>query len=548
MNFGVFPRPLCSNPQLLVNRNAAKLIANGGELRYYEDLNKNEYSLYYFCPTERFNFPYKRLLRDGYRLCSETTKTGLYLLSDKCCDLLRHYVVVLGTDWCFLYQLVACGRCDICVEKKLNDFSNRCQWESQTSETRPLFITLTYDNYSIPRWVDESSKVRQRGIPIADAYEKWFNEIGHLMPYQSRICNPIYREMMSQRGLCHLSKVDAQHFLMRLRTNWTRKTDSDYHLERRCRYVLVGEYGSKSQHPHIHMILWNVPLDVGNTNATELLNLNRIKADIEKAWNMGIVDCQIAIDAARYVSKYVSKPMAENYKGFRLASNRGGGIGSHFLKANRHYYEKHPTMQEVIGMDKWSGQPFHHTMGAYATNVLFPPLRAYTSYRDYLQLYQTLETRCSHICRKINKYKYHEDFYSQAQQMLKALRISNNAYLPKQFALSLVRLPFESRYKKGCTPLQDLLEKREPTLLKQKHLKDGKPFIFMSNIVELQALVADAQLQVYEKFGSDIDDKLALRKEHQEFIPVKPMPEDFVYLKGLSAKQKQVSRTEREVF
>lgn len=539
MNIGVFPRPQCTNPSLLVNRNAVNLLLNGGELRKYWNLSYRDDS-YDACTltfNEKHEFDYKQYCRIGYSYVTHKKVNGtmVTLFDDDTFKRLALWVVVLGNQFEFFYQVVACGHCDICVEKKLNDFSNRCQWESQTSETRPLFVTLTYDNKNIPRWVDDNGRVRQRGIPCDVDYEVWFRREGHKLPYDVRVQHPVYREMMAQRGLCHNSDDDIKKFLKRLRIRWSRCKDVDYNQDRKLRYVRTSEYGSNSQHPHTHLLLWNVPLDVSDTDAIGIANTQRILHDIECAWNMGRVDCQVARDAARYVSKYVSKQDENGNKSKRAMSNRGGGIGAPYLKQMQQYYLDHPTMQVVIGRDKWSGNMFEHTMGAFATNKLFPPMREYVDKNDFRSLYEVLINRCTSYLRDMLPYVSRETFNDIATNLytdLKALKPCNDYHF-----IDLPKWEYVDMTDKFSVYHQ-------PVTLDDKMLTlvNGKQKYVMLSANEIYSILLDCDIR------QDIDKMLALRVQHQQFIPVQPLSDDFVYMKQLQVHAKQVSRREREKF
>lgn len=90
-------------------------------------------------------------------------------------------------------------------------------------------------------------------------------------------CMPVF-----SNGIPTLWKQDVQAFLKRLR----KKTD------KKLRYYLTGEYGSKTLRPHYHMILFNFPLDQVE--------------DITDAWGLGNVHLGDVTPASiHYTTKYV---------------------------------------------------------------------------------------------------------------------------------------------------------------------------------------------------------------------------------------------------
>lgn len=100
------------------------------------------------------------------------------------------------------YQVyVPCGRCPVCVKKRVSSWSVRLLKEADVS-TSALFITLTYDTDHLP---------------------------------------------ISRNGWPTLQKTDLQGFFKRLR----------YYDKQRIKYYAVGEYGTRYHRPHYHVIIYN---------------------------------------------------------------------------------------------------------------------------------------------------------------------------------------------------------------------------------------------------------------------------------------------------
>lgn len=104
---------------------------------------------------------------------------------------------------------VPCGKCPSCVKRKISQWSFRLMQQEKYSHDA-YFITLTYDN---------------NHVPITD------------------------------RGYLTLVKRDLQLFFKRLR-----KLNST-----KISYYAVGEYGSKTQRPHYHIILFNCHISTVQT-------------------------------------------------------------------------------------------------------------------------------------------------------------------------------------------------------------------------------------------------------------------------------------------
>lgn len=98
--------------------------------------------------------------------------------------------------------MVPCGKCELCIKKRSNDWTLRLRYHQKEVHSS-YFVTLTYTN--CPR---------------------------------------------TQYGLNTLRKSDLQNFFKRLRQREGSATQISYYA--------CGEYGSEGQRPHYHIILFNV--------------------------------------------------------------------------------------------------------------------------------------------------------------------------------------------------------------------------------------------------------------------------------------------------
>lgn len=155
-------------------------------------------------------------------------------------------------------QIVPCGRCLACLSNKRNDWTFRLVQEHKHSRSA-FFVTLTYD------W---------RHLPRSGS----------------------------------LSKRDVQLYLKRLR-----KADGTNSI----RYYAVGEYGTKGNRPHYHLLLFNTD-----------------EKNIRGAWQLGIVHVgAVTVASVAYCTKYIVQPAPRpnnQEKPFALMS-RAYGIGGHYL-------------------------------------------------------------------------------------------------------------------------------------------------------------------------------------------------------------------------
>lgn len=181
--------------------------------------------------------------------------------------------------------LVPCGKCPSCLSDRARDWSNRCLMELQDSGSA-IFVTLTYNDFN---------------IPICDA------------------------------GFS-LSVSDCQLFMKRLRKRFPGV---------RIRFLLSGEYGSKTFRPHYHAILFG--LSLSDFPDFRFLRFNKLGQPIfasdmfESIWLKGFCSIgSVTKQSCDYVCRYVLKKQKDLsldsgfYSGRKppfILSSRRPGIG-----------------------------------------------------------------------------------------------------------------------------------------------------------------------------------------------------------------------------
>ena len=153
-------------------------------------------------------------------------------------------------------QLVPCGKCPSCLSDKARDWSNRCLMELQSSKCA-IFVTLTYNDFHLP--IDDNGP--------------------------------------------SLRVEDCQKFMKRLRK---------FFSDKRIRFLLSGEYGSKTQRPHYHAILFGLRLS--DFPDLRLVKYNNLKQPLFTSpmfaaiWSHGIVSIgSVSKQSCDYVCRYVLK-------------------------------------------------------------------------------------------------------------------------------------------------------------------------------------------------------------------------------------------------
>lgn len=98
---------------------------------------------------------------------------------------------------------------------------------------------------------------------------------------------------ISENGLLTLDKSHHTLFMKRLREEVKKK----HGIQTPLKYYAVGEYGSETQRPHYHAILYNLP---------EHFFVN--PQEIQRIWELGHISCDpVSIGAMAYVCGYVNK-------------------------------------------------------------------------------------------------------------------------------------------------------------------------------------------------------------------------------------------------
>lgn len=202
---------------------------------------------------------------------------------------------------------VPCGKCMACLQKKRSHWSFRIEQEFKRCSSA-FFITLTYDDEKIPR--------------IRDKTGFYINT---------------------------LSKIDVQLFLKRLRADLD-KLREKYQLvsgmsQNECkvpkiRYYAVGEYGSITNRPHYHIIIFNLPNLPRGSNG----NNDKLHDIIYDNWKKGHIKIGSVTPASiAYVTKYLITA-SDNYaegqmKPFNLMS-RKPGLGIDYIEEKKEWHLK----------------------------------------------------------------------------------------------------------------------------------------------------------------------------------------------------------------
>lgn len=222
-------------------------------------------------------------------------------------------------------QRVPCGKCPNCIKRKASQWSFRLMQEYREADTS-IFITLTYSNQKIPHTED---------------------------------------------GEMTLSYMHITEFIRTLRSenhkHWHKqyfgdyKNQKDYNLElkvirkiHKIKHYIVGEYGSKTERPHYHAILFNLHPKI----ISDVITLPKTKAIIhrglQKIWTHGHVDYGICNgNRIGYTTNYLNKKATIPEDDGRLKEKQwtSNGMGLKWLNDNYKYYKENPqaTIHSTLG-------------------------------------------------------------------------------------------------------------------------------------------------------------------------------------------------------
>ena len=192
-------------------------------------------------------------------------------------------------------NIVPCGKCPVCLKKRANQWSFRLTWELKRS-TNHKFITLTY----------------------ADPYL-----------------------VSNINGYPTLRKKHLQDFIKRLRERFRHMGH-----QQKLKYYGVGEYGTHTNRPHYHIILFNLPDDLTTTR------------EVLASWTFGQVHFGDVTPASiGYTTGYLSKPKFQRFgelddrdKEFSIMSKR---LGDNYLKQHNIKYHKENLNTSVRTQQGW---------------------------------------------------------------------------------------------------------------------------------------------------------------------------------------------------
>lgn len=180
---------------------------------------------------------------------------------------------------------VPCGKCPPCKVRRVNEWVFRISWEEENRATSSHFITLTYDTQHVP---------------------------------------------LSENGFLTLRKTDLQKFFKRLRKN----TGLDG-----IKYYACGEYGTRTNRPHYHAIVFNCPDPEEYARAWSIDGIQLGGVDVGTVTSDSIAYCLKYIDKDSFRQKKYRHSRDDREREFPLMSK---GLGRGYVEnpSVRSYHKK----------------------------------------------------------------------------------------------------------------------------------------------------------------------------------------------------------------
>ena len=291
--------------------------------------------------------------------------------------------------------VVECGHCPACSLRKSSINALKVRLES-LSHKYTMFVTLTYNNVSLPRMlVKYINRYKDDCGEIDDSHAKpLLVDVTQRLGTQGIILgscdnDTYYHESLSKKvqlpyGLFpHLSKYDAQLFVKRLRRNLDKYYLRNYGSKApKIRYYLVGEYGPIHFRPHYHVLLW--------FSEDEIYTV--IRQILYKSWSFGRIDCQKSVgNCADYVAKYlnsaVSLPSIFKEHGTKPFSLHSSHLGEKALETTREEIYENEFEKVITRSIPSISTDSDIILWRSLKNFYFPKCKGYTTKSKYERLY-----------------------------------------------------------------------------------------------------------------------------------------------------------------
>lgn len=414
---------MCQFPQYIIRRDVYSLFRRGFDTLLI-GFNQQSISIYNFYKT-REGFKYK-LPKSNINYYESIDHSHVCKTRDERKDNLKYYAHYnedpekfqlfnsITAEIIPLYHCVPCGNCLICQNRKTTRISTRALLESASTGV-PFFITLTLNPEHLQKYIDAETK----------------------------------------EDLKQLQVDEIQRFLKRLRKHL------EIYESCKIKYIFVSEFGKENTcRLHYHGLIWCTHLSLSNlVDYHEIHNGKhcyfkgpRLLQYIKKAWQLGIVECELAKDnKGSYVMKYIHKDLPT----IRLQSKK---IGYETIDQYRDFIYNNPDITKFQILNPHTNEYLDIPICNFISRYVYPsfarsvPVRL----RRLLDIY-------FHTCYEWRSFDYFQRRYDEMYERVKLFDLDNPFDYANSYTIKSVDLDY--KYAGSLINAENRLKKIEKQIL-----------------------------------------------------------------------------------
>jgi hypothetical protein len=172
---------------------------------------------------------------------------------------------------------------------------------------------------------------------------------------------PYFKETEESSNIGTLKKKDIQEFFKLLKQKQQRYCKKNNQENWKIKYYEVGEYGTKTNRPHYHAIVFNLRTEI---------TMN----EIENLWNKGHVHIgTVTPKSVNYVAKYIiDREPTTTLKRQKPFSSMSKKLGHHYLLANYNLHRPQGTfLSRKFNLTCLTGEGYRIALPRYYKKKIF---------------------------------------------------------------------------------------------------------------------------------------------------------------------------------
>lgn len=308
-----------------------------------------------------------------------------------------------------LVQTIPCKNCWACNLNYSAEWATRNMLETLEHDHN-YFITLTYDEEHLP-------------IPETMSYK----EVYEMDTHNIEVPVTIENDGTWIDGTLYPDHV--KRFINSIRKHFERQ--GIYNI----RYFYCGEYGSETQRPHYHMLLYGVPMDLSQNYSWHIDKNHKEHWKnplIDKYWPYGMHDiANIEWSSAAYVSRYCTKKLNFEPRSDKWYAEQGKL--KEFIRMSRmpgigmNYYKMHKL--DIYSNDEMIMKTVKGNTGSFKPPKAFDKLFK----EEYPEEYERIENHRKECAERSRHNSYRITDYTDLEQItMKAKNIITKGNMLKR--------------------------------------------------------------------------------------------------------------------